>query len=282
MKDTSLSRLLAPRSIALIGGAWADAVAAASRVIGYRGEVWRVHPQRPSTPETRYFRSVDELPGVPDAAFIAAPNRDVPGIAAALARRGAGGFVCFAAGFSETATDEGQRLTRELIASAGELPFFGPNCYGFINFFEGVALWPDQVVGGRPERGVALICQSGTIALSLLFNARSLPIGYALTVGNQTRLAVEDMIELLSQDERVTAFGLYVEGIKDAVRFARAVERARAAGKPVALVKAGRTEAAARTARTHTGSLAGADAVLLKGVSAQDLYATIERLLLWP
>ena len=260
MKDTSLSRLLAPRSIALIGGAWADAVAAASRVIGYRGEVWRVHPQRPSTPETRYFRSVDELPGVPDAAFIAAPNRDVPGIAAALARRGAGGFVCFAAGFSETATDEGQRLTRELIASAGELPFFGPNCYGFINFFEGVALWPDQVVGGRPERGVALICQSGTIALSLLFNARSVPIGYALTVGNQTRLAVEDMIELLSQDERITAFGLYVEGIKDAVRFARAVERARAAGKPVALVKAGRTEAAARTARTHTGSLAGADA----------------------
>jgi len=261
MKDTSLNRLLAPRSIALIGGAWADAVAAASRVIGYRGEVWRVHPRRPSTAETPYFRSVDELPGAPDAAFIAAPNRDVPGIAAALARRGAGGFVCFAAGFSETATDAGQRLTRELIASAGELPFFGPNCYGFINFFEGAALWPDQVVGGRPERGVALICQSGTIALSLLFNARSVPIGYALTVGNQTRLAIEDMIELLSQDERVTAFGLYVEGIKDPVRFARAVDRARAAGKPVALVKAGRTEAAARTARTHTGSLAGADAV---------------------
>src|SRR5437879_13322668 len=97
MKDTSLSRLLAPRSIALIGGAWADAVAAASRVIGYRGEVWRVHPQRPSTPETRYFRSVDELPGVPDAAFIAAPKRDVPGLAAALARRGAGGCGCGAA-----------------------------------------------------------------------------------------------------------------------------------------------------------------------------------------
>jgi len=93
-------------------------------------------------------------------------NREVPAIAAALARRGAGGFVCFAAGFSETATDEGNRLTRELLVSAGELPFFGPNCYGFINFFDGAALWPDQVVGKRRERGVALICQSGTLALN--------------------------------------------------------------------------------------------------------------------
>ena len=261
MNTSAIKRLLAPRSIALLGGAWADAVAAASRAIGYTGELWRVHPKRPSTPETTYFRSIDELPGSPDATFVAAPNTEVPNIAQALVRRDAGGFVCFAAGFSETATDQGNQLTRELVASAGDLPFFGPNCYGFINFFDGAALWPDQVVGARRERGVALICQSGTIALNLLFNDRSLPIGYVLTVGNQTRLAVEDMIELLADDERVTAFGLYVEGIKDAGRFARAVDKARSLGKPIAIVKAGRTEAAARTARSHTGSLAGADVV---------------------
>jgi acetate---CoA ligase (ADP-forming) len=257
----TIKRLLAPRSIALLGGAWADAVAAASRAIGYTGELWRVHPKRPSTPETPYFRSVDELPGSPDATFVAAPNTEVANIAQALVRRQAGGFVCFAAGFSETATDQGNQLTRDLVASAGDLPFFGPNCYGFINFFDGAALWPDQVIGARRERGVALICQSGTIALNLLFNDRSLPIGYVLTVGNQTRLAIEDMIELLADDARVTAFGLYVEGIKDAARFARAVDKARSLGKPIAIVKAGRTEAAARTARSHTGSLAGADVV---------------------
>jgi acetate---CoA ligase (ADP-forming) len=261
MNTSSIKRLLAPRSIALLGGAWADAVAAASRAIGYTGELWRVHPKRPSTPEAHYFRSIDELPGSPDATFVAAPNTEVPNIAQALVRRAAGGFVCFAAGFSETATDQGNQLTGELVASAGELPFFGPNCYGFINFFDGAALWPDQVIGARRERGVALICQSGTIALNLLFNDRSLPIGYVLTVGNQTRLAVEDMIDLLADDERVTAFGLYVEGIKDAARFARAVDKARSLGKPIAIVKAGRTEAAARTARSHTGSLAGADVV---------------------
>ncbi len=260
MSRSGVERLLAPRSVALFGGDWADAVAAGSRKIGYAGELWRVHPSRPSTPAQHYFRSVEELPGAPDAAFLAAPNREVPGIAAALAARGAGGFVCFAAGFSETGSAEGRRLTEELLESAGALPFFGPNCYGFINFFDGVALWPDQVVGARRERGVALICQSGTISLNLLFNGRSLPIGLIVTVGNQTRLAAEDLIELLAADERVTAFGLYLEGVKDVGRFAQAVAAARAAGKPVALVKAGRTAAAVRTAHTHTGALAGADA----------------------
>ncbi|HET7758060.1 MAG TPA: CoA-binding protein, partial [Steroidobacteraceae bacterium] len=260
MKPGAMQRLLAPRSLALIGGAWTDAVAAASHAVGYRGELWRVHPSRESTAAQPYFRSVGELPGVPDAAFVAAPNREVPAIAAALAARGAGGFVCFASGFSESATDEGRRLTEALLESAAGLPFLGPNCYGFINFFDGVALWPDQVVGKRRERGVALICQSGTIALNLLFNQRSLPIGCVLTVGNQTRLAAEDLIELLAGDERVSAFGLYVEGLKDAARFAAAAAAARAAGKPIALVKAGRSAAAARTAHTHTGALAGADA----------------------
>ncbi|MBV8307248.1 MAG: CoA-binding protein, partial [Gammaproteobacteria bacterium] len=134
MSSAALQRLLAPRSVALIGGTWADAAQAASRVIGYSGELWRVHPTRPSSPAQHYYRSVDELPAGPDATFIAAPNREVPAIAAALARRGAGGFVCFAAGFSETATEEGRRLTSELLRSAGELPFFGPNCYGLVNF----------------------------------------------------------------------------------------------------------------------------------------------------
>lgn len=277
MSRSAIERLLAPRSLAVIGGNWADAVVAANRVVGYTGELWRVHPQRPSSPGQHYYRSVEDLPEAPDATFIAAPRGAVPAIAASLARRGAGGFVCFASGFSETATAEGERLTRELLAGAAELPFFGPNCYGFINFFDAAALWPDQVVGARRERGVALICQSGTLALDLLFNDRSLPIGCVLTIGNQTRLAAEDLIELLSSDPRVSAFGLYLEGIRDAARFARAAARSRAAGKPIALIKAGRTEAASRTARTHTGALAGADAAF-DAFCAQEGIARCESL----
>jgi acetyl-CoA synthetase len=262
MAANPLARLLMPRSVAVIGGgAWTEAVPAAGRAIGYTGQTWRVHPTRESDATTRYYRSVDELPGAPDAAFVAAPAAEVPAIAAALARRGAGGFVCFAAGFDETATEQGRELTRQLVANAGPVPFTGPNCYGLVNFFDRVALWPDQVVGDPLDRGVAIITQSGTLALTLMFNHRSLPIGYLLTVGNQTRLAIEDLIEILSDDPRVSAFGIYVEGLKDAGRFAAAVTKARAAGKPIALVKAGRTAAAARAAATHTGALAGADAV---------------------
>jgi acetyl-CoA synthetase len=280
MKAHALQRLLAPRSVALIGGAWADAAHEALRAMGYGGEVWRIHPSRPSSDTQRYFRSVDELPAAPDAAFVAAPNLEVPAIAAALARRGAGGFVCFAAGFSETASAEGERLTAELLTSAADLPFLGPNCYGFVNFFDGAALWPDQVVGRRRERGVAIICQSGTLALNLLFNDRSLPIGCLLTVGNQTRLAAEDLIEIMCADERVSAIGLYLEGIRDAARFAQAASQARAAGKALALVKSGRTEAASRTVRTHTGALAGADAAFdafcrQAGIARCDSLATL-------
>jgi acyl-CoA synthetase (NDP forming) len=262
MSPPNLQRLLVPRTVALIGsGAWTDAVAAGARTLGYPGEVWRVHPTRDSQPNDRYFRSVDDLPAGPDSAFIAAPNHEVPAIAAALARRDAGGFVCFSSGFAETATPTGKRLTRELEQGAGALPFLGPNCYGMVNFFDRVALWPDQVVGDSPARGVALISQSGTIALTLMFNDRSLPIGYLITVGNQTRLAAEDLIDVLCDDSRVTAFGLYLEGIKDTARFTRAVDKARARGKPIAMVKSGRTEAASRTARSHTGALSGSDAV---------------------
>ncbi len=255
-----IHRLIAPRSIVLVGaGAWTDAVAAGNLAIGYSGVVWRVHPTRATTAETTYYRSIAELPGIPDAAFVAVPNNEAPAVAAALAAHGAGGFVCFTAGFSETGTESGHALTRELLGNASELPFFGPNCYGFVNFFDKVAMMPDQIVGTPVQRGVALICQSGTIALTLMFNQRSLPIGCLFTVGNQTRLAVEDLIEILCDDPRVTAFGLYLEGLKDPERFARAAARARAAGKPIAAIKSGRTAAAARTAHSHTGALAGVD-----------------------
>jgi acetate---CoA ligase (ADP-forming) len=262
LPPVDIHRLIAPRSIALIGAsAWTDAVAAGNVAVGYSGALWRVHPTKRSTATTTYYPSVADLPGVPDAAFVAVPNQEAPGVAAALAARGAGGFVCFTAGFSETGTESGNQLTRDLVGGAGALPFFGPNCYGYVNFFDRVAMMPDQVVGSPVDRGVALICQSGTIALTLMFNQRSVPIGCLFTVGNQTCLAVEDLIEVLCEDARVTAFGLYLEGIKDPERFARAAERARRAAKPIAIIKSGRTAAAARTAHSHTGALAGADEV---------------------
>ena len=258
----TLRRMLAPHSVALIGErGWTEAVARASLAVGYQGKLWRVHPSRASTADVRYYRSIDDLPESPDSAFVAVPSHEAPKVAAALARREAGGFVCFSSGFAELETAAAIELTRELQRSAGAMPFLGPNCYGMVNFFDRAALWPDQVVGKSPERGVALICQSGTIALTLMFSGRSLPLGYVITIGNQTRLTAADLITELCDDPRVTAIGLYLEGIQDGAEFARAAHKARSCGKPLALVKSGRTPAAARTARSHTGALTGSDSV---------------------
>ena len=280
-----IQRLIAPRSMALIGAsAWTDAVAAGNAALGFRGTIYRVHPTRKSTAATTYYRSVADLPEAPDSAFIAVPNQEAPAVAGALAARGCGGFVCFSAGFSETGSELGHRLTQDLVTQAGNLPFFGPNCYGFVNFFDRAAMLPDQVVGSQIERGIALICQSGTIALTLMFNGRSLPIGCLFSVGNQTRLAVEDLIEILSDDPRVTAFGLYLEGVKDAGALAKAAEKARSKGKPIAVIKSGRTAAAARTAHSHTGALAGEDSVFESfckqtGMARCDTLATLSETL---
>ncbi len=262
MRPAALAPLLNPRSIALLGSTdWTDAVAAGADRIGYRGEIWRVHPRRESTALKTYYRSVEELPGVPDCAFLAVPAADAPAAARALAARGCGALVGFCSGFSETGTAQGAALSEELRRAAGTLPYLGPNCYGMVNFFDRVALWPDQVVGESPQRGVALICQSGTLALTLMFNDRSLPIGYLITVGNQERLAAEDLIEALCADTRVTAIGLYLEGVKDMARFAKAAKLARECRKPIAIIKSGRSVAAARTAHSHTGAMTGSDAV---------------------
>ena len=112
--ENDIRRLIAPRSIALIGAtAWTDAVAAGNAAVGFQGTIWRVHPTKPSTPTTTFYRSVADLPGAPDAAFIAVPNHEAPAVAGALAARGAGGFVCFTSGFSELGTALGRQLTGE-------------------------------------------------------------------------------------------------------------------------------------------------------------------------
>src|ERR1700692_825945 len=115
MLPMDIHRLIAPRSIALVGAsAWTDAVAAGNIAIGYSGTLWRGHPPPRSTAPPPYYTSSAELPGTPDAVFLAVPNHEAPGVAGALAAHGAGGFVCFTAGFSETGTESGNQLTRDL------------------------------------------------------------------------------------------------------------------------------------------------------------------------
>ena len=256
-----LSRLLRPRSVAVIGGRGAAEVVRQCERMEYDGEIWPVHPARRSIEGRPVFRSVDHLPGSPDAAFVAVNRHATVAAVAGLARLGAGGAVCYASGFLESG--DGADLQRALVAAAGEMPMVGPNCYGLLNYLDGAPLWPDQHGGRRldpRERGVAIITQSSNIAVSLTMQQRGLPLAYVITAGNQAQLGVSDLAAALLEDGRVSALGLHVEGFDSIPGFEALAATARARRVPVAVIKAGRSERGRAAALSHTASLAGSDA----------------------
>lgn len=255
-----LSRLLRPRSIAVIGGKPAAEVIRQSRRLGFAGEIWPVHPQHDTIEGLPAFRSVAELPGAPDAVFLGINRHAAIEVTAALAERGAGGAVCYASGFAETG-GEGTDLQARLVAAAGTMPVLGPNCYGVINYLDGALLWPDQHGGQRVERGVALVTQSSNIAINLTMQRRGLPIAYVATLGNQAVAGLAEMVEAFLDDPRVTAIGLHIEGLAEPAALARAAARARRQGVPILALKTGRSAEGAQLTLSHTASLAGADAV---------------------
>ena len=249
-----LDRLLRPRSIAVLGSVWAENVIAQSRSLGFDGSVWPVHPVRQQIAGIDCFRSLGDLPDAPDATFVGVNRHASLKVVAQLAEMGAGGAVCFASGWREAG--EGQ-LQDELVRAARSMPVLGPNCYGLINYLDGALLWPDQHGGCRVARGVALISQSSNIAINLTMQARGLPIAYVACLGNAAQVGLAALAEALLADERVTALGLYVEGLGDAAAFAAVAHAARRAGKGIVAIKSGKTDAARSAAASHTAALAG-------------------------
>ncbi|UWQ41296.1 acetate--CoA ligase family protein [Leisingera aquaemixtae] len=258
-----LSRLFRPKSIAVIGGgAWCRLVIEQCRKMGFDGAIWPVHPKAEDVAGLPAFKDADSLPEAPDAAFIGVNRFATIEVVRALSARGAGGAVCFASGFLEAAAEdaEGAGLQAQLLDAAGEMPFLGPNCYGFINYLDGALLWPDQHGGQRAEKGVALVTQSSNIAINLTMQKRGLPLAYVVTAGNQAQSGIAAIGEALLEDDRVTALGLHIEGFGDLRAFEALAARARELGKPIIALKVGKSAEAQAATVSHTASLAGGDA----------------------
>jgi acetyl-CoA synthetase len=204
--------------------------------------------------------SVDALPEAPDASFVAVPRQATVDIVRQLAARGAGGAICYASGFAEVGGD-GVALQAELVQAAGSMALIGPNCYGMLNYLDGVALWPDQHGGQRQSQGVALITQSGNIGLNLTMQTRGLPLAYLITVGNKAGNSMESLVESLLSDPRVSVIGMHIEGLDDVAAFSRVALKALRQGVPLVALKAGSSTLGAQTAMSHTSSLAGPDAL---------------------
>ncbi len=254
----NLMRLLSPRSIAFIGGHSVSEAIRQCVSSGFSGEIWPVSPKYTELGGISCLPSLAELPRAPDAVFIAVPRETTIEVVRELAAMGAGGCVCYAAGFAEI-EGRGVELQRALVEAAGDLALVGPNCYGILNYVDGVALWPSGFGGGRVERGVAIISQSGNIALNITMSQRSVPFAYVLSIGNQAVLGIADYIETLVDDPRVTTIGLYIEGLTDVEGFSRAAVKAQQRGIPIVALKSGRSALGTRLALSHTSSLAGDD-----------------------
>ena len=259
----SLNRLFRPKTIAVIGGgAWCRLVIEQCQKMGFEGTIWPVHPKAEEVAGLPAFKDADSLPEAPDAAFIGVNRFATIEVVRALSARGAGGAVCFASGFLEAAAEdaEGADLQAQLLEAAGDMPFLGPNCYGFINYLDGALLWPDQHGGARAEKGVALVTQSSNIAINLTMQKRGLPLAYVVTAGNQAQSGIAAIGEALLEDDRVTALGLHIEGFGDLRAFEALAARARELGKPIIALKVGKSAEAQAATVSHTASLAGGDA----------------------
>ena len=252
----NLTRLLNPSAIAFIGGNECAIAINRTRELGFTGKIYAVHPKRAELSGVPTVKSVGDIGGPIDAAFVAVKREPTIEIVRALRARGCGGAVIYAAGFAETgATD----LQDGLLKAADGMPLMGPNCYGFVNTLSRAALWPDETGLEPIARGVALITQSGNIACNFTMMMRGLPVAAVFSIGNQVDIGMHDMVEALSADTRISAIGLHVEGLPDVAGFARAAMIARQRKVPIVVLKTGRSTQGAKVALSHTSSLAGAD-----------------------
>ena len=266
-----LRRLLSPQNVVVIGGGvWGRSVIEQCQKLGFEGKIFAVHATAETLAGVPTYRSVSDLPNAPDAAFIGVNRIATIEQVRTLSAKGAGGAVCFASGFLETKDEDadGAALQSALIEAAGVMPIIGPNCYGFVNYLDRFCLWPDQHGGRAVDTGVAIVTQSSNIMINLSMQQRGLPIAYALTAGNQAQTSLEALGRAVLDDPRVTALGLYIEGIGDLKDFENLARHASTLNKSIVALKVGWSEQAQQATISHTASLAGsatsADALLAR------------------
>ncbi len=267
MTIRNLDRVLAPRRVAVIGAssrprAVGHLVLANMVAAGFTGTLMPVNPRDAEIDGLRVYRDINSLPEDPDLAVIATPPDTVPGLIAQLAHRGCAGAVVITAGFGEGGHEAGMRLREAMLDAArpAMLRIIGPNCLGMVSPGAHV----NASFSSVPARdgGIACFTQSGAVAAALMDwgHAHGVGFRYLISLGDMTDVDFGDMLDYVATDPGTKAVLLYVESVTSARKFMSAA-RAAARGKPVIVVKSGRHPAASAAARSHTGALAGSDAV---------------------
>jgi acyl-CoA synthetase (NDP forming) len=227
--------------------------------IGFAGEIYPINPRYETLLGRRCYRAVDELPaGVDVLAFCVNHERVLDGLRPA-AEHGVRAAVVFDAGFAES-DDEGRRRQDELVAiceKAG-IAFCGPNCMGVISPHARSLVYLNALRDPAPLAGnVGLISQSGSIVIGFLADCRRFGWSHVISTGNEAVLIAADFLEYLIDDPKTGVIALFLESVRRPERFVAALDRAAERGKPVVVLKVGRSERARRAITSHTGGLAG-------------------------
>jgi len=264
-----VSWFLNPRSIALVGATerslWSTILVGNFRNCGYTGEVHLVHHRNAEAFGQRCFPNLQAIPDEVDHAYV------MTGTAAALdviedcGRKGIRNVTMLTSGFRESGPD-GAALEQELVRRCLSLGIRlqGPNCLGFVNYYDRVPAYGLTLAPPLEPGGVALLSQSGAMLLQFhrLSQARGIGLAYTVSIGNEAVLDAADFLEELLVRPEVRVLGALLEGIRHADHFLKVADLALTAGKPLVVMKVGRGEASSRSVAAHTGSLAGADAVV--------------------
>ena len=264
-----LRALFHPRSIALVGASdrsgWSAGTFGNLRGHGYPGPVHLVNPRAEIVHGEKTYRSLADVPGPVDLAFVMVPTDAVLPVLQAGAKAGIRAYVVLTSGFGETGAD-GARREAEVAAFARDrgLTILGPNGNGYINAAAGITPYGLPIPPPLLRGPVGVVLQSGALASSVLTFAQARNIGVSLLVsmGNESMLSVADVVDYLVGDPDTRVIALFLESVRQPEKFAAAARRALAAGKPVVALKVGRSDLARHTAQAHTGALVGDDAVV--------------------
>jgi acetyltransferase len=263
----NLDALFRPSTIALIGAS--NRASSVGSVLarnlfetGFPGPILTVNPKERAIRSILNYHSVAELPLTPDLAVISTPPRTVPGLIGELGGRGCRAAVVITAGFGEGERIEGQDLRQAMLEAARPhlLRIVGPNCLGVLSPHAGINA---SFAHMSPRAGdIAFLTQSGAIATAVLdwASARGLGFSHIVSLGSMSDVDFGDLLDYLALDAKTRAILLYVEAVTHARKFLSAARMA-SRTKPVVVVKGGRSEAGAKAALSHTGALAGSDAV---------------------
>ncbi len=267
MSIRNLEKIFNPRRIAVVGASNKEGSVGYTLLrnlvgSGFDGVIYPVNPKHEAVQGIQAYPNVKEVPKTPDLAVICTPAPTVPGIVRECGEAGIKGVIVISAGFRE-AGEEGRKREEELRQEASKfegMRILGPNCLGIIVPHLRLNV---SFAGEMPSPGrVALISQSGALCTSILDWALDEGIGfsYFVSIGNMLDIDFGDLIDFLNEDPHTDSIVLYVESITQARKFMSAA-RAFARGKPIVAYKAGRFAESAKAAASHTGAMAGEDAV---------------------